>query len=566
VHNPREPEIVSEDKTTLRAQEKATSESPRASLVLYHRDGAKVAPLAPGSSLVVGRSHPADIVLADPSLSRKHARISWDDDGFHVEDLGSTNGTRLGGAKIVARTRVAPADAITFGDVVAALQVLSPDDRETSGIDGYDRFLAAVDEEVTRARTFARPFALAMVRGEGHLRLWSSSLRAALRPVDRMGSYGEGAVLVLFPELAQPSLPSELRVGLARFPEDGGSVEELVDVARRALRTGRTSEPPPSSAVVASPRMREVYDTVARVGPSALPILVQGETGAGKEIIARAIHDASPRRRGPMRSLNCAAIPATLLEGMLFGHERGAFTGADRVVKGVFEQAASGTVFLDEIGELAPAAQAALLRVLETKKVTRLGSDREVDVDVRIVAATHRHLESMCEAGTFRWDLLYRLNAITLQLPPLRERREEILPLAELFLREANKENGRAIRGIDPRAASLLQKFRWPGNVRELRNVIERAVVIARGDTIAIEDLPEKLRGEATPTSAPPKPSDAQAALKDRMRTFEIEQIVAALEAHAGNQTEAARALGLPVRTLAHKIQTYGIKKKFSAR
>jgi two-component system, NtrC family, response regulator AtoC len=289
-----------------------------------------------------------------------------------------------------------------------------------------------------------------------------------------------------------------------------------------------------------------------------LPVVIHGETGTGKELVARAIHQQSGRR-GALRSVNCAALPATLLEATLFGHEKGAFTGADRARDGVFEQANGGTVFLDEIGELAPAAQAALLRVLEAKTITRVGGDRDLEVDVRIVAATHRDLESMCEAGTFRWDLLYRLNAVTVQLPPLRERPGDILPLAESFLREAARDNNRAVRSIDATAAAAMRRHRWPGNVRELRNVIERAVVIARSEVVTIEDLPPRLRETERKSSVPP----VDGGLKEQMRAYEIQLIVDALKKYGGNQTEVARALQMPVRTLAHKMQTYGIKKKY---
>jgi DNA-binding NtrC family response regulator len=553
--------VASDDKTTIE-REQPRSATPRASLVVYHRDGAKVATLGKGSSLVVGRVHPADVVVLDPSLSRQHARFGWDDEGFHVEDLGSTNGTSLNGARIAGRVRLPAGEAVTIGDVTVALQVVDGDDRSALGIDGHDRFLAAVDDEVVRSKTFGRSFSLSMVRGDRHLRYWVPALRSKLRPVDRVGAYSEDAVLVLTPEHTAPIAVPGLKVGTATFPADGGSVDELIESARRALRGERISQPPPSAApILGDAKMREVWDTIARVATSALPVVIHGETGTGKELVARALHQQSGRR-GAMRSVNCAALPATLLEATLFGHEKGAFTGADRAREGVFEQANGGTTFLDEVGELAPAAQAALLRVLEAKTVTRVGGDRDLEVDVRVVAATHRDLESMCEAGTFRWDLLYRLNAVTIQLPPLRERAADIAPLAESFLREAARENGRSVRAIDENAAGILRRYRWPGNVRELKNVIERAVVIARGDVITPEDLPPRVR-DSDDRSKSSLPSAKDGGLKEQMRSYEIQLIVDALKKHNGNQTEAARALQMPVRTLAHKMQTYGIKKTF---
>jgi DNA-binding NtrC family response regulator len=259
------------------------------------------------------------------------------------------------------------------------------------------------------------------------------------------------------------------------------------------------------------------------------------------------------------------------VESALFGHERGAFTGATQLQKGVFEAADGGTVFLDEIGELPAPAQAALLRVLETRRVTRVGSSREIEVDVRLVTASHRDLEAMCASGGFRLDLLYRLNAMTLEIPPLRDRPEDIAPLALRFLEQASAANGRLLRGIRPGALELLCRHPWPGNVRELRNALERAVVIAEGEWIEEEDLPERLRGGAppvevvvAPTEPPREPVAAPATaedLKARVRRYEAELLEAALREAGWNQTEAARRMGMPLRTLVHKLKALGITR-----
>ncbi len=563
--------------------------SPEQSLLFYHREGTKAVPFPPGTEVTAGRSWPADAVVDDASLSRKHARFAWTADGVTVEDLDSTNGTWVNG-KRVKTERIGPGDLIRLGDVTVSLHVVPA--RAVAGIDGNDRFGVLLEEEVRRGRTFSRPLSLLMVRHVrgAHVSQWTPQMTAQLRPVDHVGLYSPDTVSILLPEVGRAqalelarafaSADPQLRVGVTVFPEDAGSAEELVSVVRSVLAhatdaahvKSRDEEAQPTSGRALSvygEKMRAVVDDLQRVAGSQLPVLVMGETGTGKELVARAIHEASPRRAQPMRSINCAAIPATLVEGILFGHEKGAFTSAERTTKGIFEQANKSTVLLDEIGELSLPAQAALLRVLESKKVTRIGGDREIDVDVRLVAATHRDLEAMTEAGQFRLDLLYRLNAVTLSLPPLRERPEEIEPLARELVTEANRQNGRNVSAVDPDVWKLFARYAWPGNVRELRNVIERAVVIARGDVLVAADLPERIRGQAVSREsvAPPQLDVSGGDFKERvqkqMARYETDLIVSALQQSAGNQTEAARLLQIPVRTLAHKMQTLGIKKKF---
>ncbi len=554
------------------------------SLLLYHRDGVKVVPLRAGEAVVVGRSYPADAVIDDRSLSRQHVRFTTDAAAVLVEDLESTNGTWINGARIT-KARASFGDVVRIGDVVCSLHVVPDRGASAPPVDGHDRFVSALEDEVKRAHTFGRPVALVMIAGE-HVSKWTPAVAAALRPADRVGLYADDTALVMLPEVARDAAVTRARelgeiaranrVGVAVLPDDAASADELLSAVRASLVRGlgaeeraRSSAAPPSM-IVKSARMHAVLDEVERVAPSALAVLIHGETGTGKELVARAIHDASPRKSGPMRSINCGAIPQALVEGMLFGHERGAFTSAERTAKGIFEQAHGGTVFLDEIGELSQTAQAAVLRVLETKKLMRIGGDREIDVDVRVVAATHRDLESMCDSGTFRRDLLYRLNAVVLELPPLRDRKDEIEPLANAFLAEANAQSARHIRGFDDAAMDLVKRFAWPGNVRELRNAIERAVVIARGDVITEADLPARMRESRTsarPSSAALAGADDATDFKERVkqqtRTFESEVIVEALRRAGGNQTDAARLLRMPVRTLAHKMKELGIKKSF---
>ena len=611
-----------EDKTTL-AESRASSVGtdsgePRASLLLYHRDGAKVVPLVKGAAVVVGREHPADAVVADRTISRQHARFTWDGVGFAVEDMGSTNGTKVAGER-VTRASVKPGEEVVLGGVTASFHLVAPREAPIAGMDGYERFVEALEDDVLRARSFGRAHALLMVRaaarGAGQASRWYPRVRQLLRAVDRVAPFGPSALLVSLPEtgvarateiagaIVRGRVEGEpaLLAGVAAFPDNAASSDELLDAVRSA--TQRASEAEPVTAapaviaaapaqsrggvIVASARMREVHETVQRVARSAIPILIYGETGTGKELVARAIHESSPRRDKPLRCVNCAAIPATLLESLLFGHEKDAFTGAEKQQKGIFEQAHGGTVFLDEVGELSPAAQAALLRVLETKRVSRIGSSQETEVDVRVVAATHRDLEAMAQAGTFRLDLVYRLNTMVVDLPPLRDRAEEIAPLADALLGAANEANGASVRGVSPDAMDLLRAHSWPGNVRELRNAIERAVVIAQGELITPEDLPERVRRSAGatmlpamgPASAPPgaslpaaasstvaPPDGASADFKDRVRRYEVELLLDALRGADWNQTEAARRLGMPLRTLVHKMKQYGIRKTYEGR
>ncbi len=552
----------------------------RTTLVLYHRDGAQVVTLDKGKSLVVGRNAPSDVEIPDPGLSRQHARFTWDDH-LWVEDLGSTNGTKKNGER-VTRTQITPNDEISIGPVRVSVHIMSSIDAELRGFDGHDRFVSALGDEITRARQFERPLALMIVSSDRdrHVSRWASRLRPRLRPVDRVGIYGPSAVMVSLPE-ATPELvralgselgtggaPPSLICGVVWFPKDGGSAEELIAALQVARRVGDPTSLAPvdvAPVVVKNAAMKQVMTTVKRLAASSIAVLIHGETGTGKEVIAREIHEGGPRRKAPLRCINCAAIPATLIESVLFGHEQGAFTGADKIAQGMFEQADGGTVLLDEIGELAASAQAALLRVLETKKVMRVGGNKEIDVDVRVIAATHRNLEAMVSAGQFRQDLLYRLNTMTLVIPPLRERIDEIRPLAERFLKEARIQAGSDVRQIDPQALAALEAYSWPGNVRELRNAIERAVVLAEGKAISIADLTDRIRSRSVPVVDNPASGNVEIPTdyKDHLRKYEAELILRALHKHNGNQTETAKALNLPLRTLVHKIQTYGIKKKF---
>ena len=303
-----------------------------------------------------------------------------------------------------------------------------------------------------------------------------------------------------------------------------------------------------------SGRMQEALSLVHRVAGSDATVLIQGESGTGKELIAKAIHYASPRASGPLVKVNCAALPESLLESELFGHEKGAFTGALASRQGRFELAHGGTLFLDEVGDLPLHLQVKLLRVLQEREFERVGSSRPIAVDVRLIAATHRDLAAGMKAGQFRDDLYYRLNVVTIVVPPLRERREDIPPLIDHFVRKFAEANRKPLAGLTPAARDLLLRYDYPGNVRELENLIERAVVLTRDDVIGPADLPLTLQDATTEVAEPAGLSAAVEALERRL-------IREALAGAAGVQTRAAEAMGISERVLRYKLKKYGLAK-----
>ncbi|MCG6918110.1 MAG: sigma-54 dependent transcriptional regulator [Deltaproteobacteria bacterium] len=302
--------------------------------------------------------------------------------------------------------------------------------------------------------------------------------------------------------------------------------------------------------------MLELLDTVALVAPTEATVLITGESGTGKELIASAIHSNSPRREKPFIQINCAAITETLLESELFGHERGAFTGADRRKEGRFKLAHDGSIFLDEVSEMSVAMQAKLLRVLQEKQIQRVGGEEVLKVDVRVLAATNKDLKKEIEAGGFREDLYYRLNVVTLAVPALRERREDIPLLVQHFLQTFAEKNRKQIKGFTPQAMDRLVRYDWPGNVRELMNAVERGVILCRGEYISETDFPFSLRDSGGSEQEP-----AREELLADLPLEEVEKvtILNTLESAGGNKSEAARRLGITRRTLHKKLKKYGV-------
>ncbi|MBL8965591.1 MAG: sigma-54-dependent Fis family transcriptional regulator [Spirochaetaceae bacterium] len=356
-----------------------------------------------------------------------------------------------------------------------------------------------------------------------------------------------------------------MRFGAFDFLTKPVNLDHLSLLARRALERGELArknreleaeveaQRRTSSIVGSSAEMKRVFELVRRVAPTKASVLVTGESGVGKELVADAIHNLSPRRDGPLVKVHCAALAESLLESELFGHEKGAFTGAAGRKRGRFELADKGSLFLDEIGEINQNVQIKILRVLQERRFERVGGEETVESDVRIIAATNRDLKKEIAEGRFREDLYYRLNVVNIHVPPLRERRDDIPLLAMSFLREFAEENGKRVEGLDPKARSALYAYDWPGNVRELRNCVESAVVMARGPLLTPDDLPPTLRaaGESHDVRVPAGSSLAEA---------EKILIAETLAAQGGNKSRTAEILGIGRKTLYQKIEEYGIE------
>ncbi|MDF3810375.1 MULTISPECIES: acetoacetate metabolism transcriptional regulator AtoC [Rhodopseudomonas] len=326
----------------------------------------------------------------------------------------------------------------------------------------------------------------------------------------------------------------------------------------RALSTSYQTQ----RILTASPRMADLLRTIAKVAKSQATVLVTGESGTGKELVANAIHYSSPRAAGPFVKVNCAAIPDGLLESEFFGHEKGAFTGAMVRRRGRFEQAEHGTLFLDEVGDISPALQVKLLRVLQERTFERVGSAEPIHTDVRIVAATNRDLEALVREGQFREDFYFRLNVVSLTTVPLRERPEDVQLLANHFLQHFAAENSVDVEGFDDLVMDCLLRYPWPGNVRELSNAIERAVVMSTGRIIFADDLPERF-GTNGPIATMPSPAEvpveSEQGLRALVNQYEARVIAESLERHGGNRVRTAQALGISRRSLLYKLHDYGI-------
>jgi len=371
-----------------------------------------------------------------------------------------------------------------------------------------------------------------------------------------MSAFGsvDGAVECMkhgaFNYLTKPINLDELEVSVTKALENRRLVVE-----NRALKDLLKSRGELKGIIYASRAMEEVLNLVARVAPTAATVLIQGESGTGKERIAQAIHFGSPRASNPMLTINCAAVPETLLEAELFGHEKGAFTGAVLARKGKLEVADGGTLFIDEIGDMPFSLQPKLLRFLQEGTIERLGSAKTLKLDIRIIAATHRNLRQMVGDGKFREDLFYRLDVINIDIPPLRERREDFVPLAEHFIKIYSEKNTKKVFGLSREAKDALLKYDYPGNVRELENAIEAAVVLSRNEAIGIDDLPLSFRsGQGVPETSE---SDS---LPVRLEAMEKKIIIDTLKRAGGNKSQAARELGISEKNIRDRLKKWGYK------
>ena len=554
------------------------SEGPN--LIVMAPDSFSIFPLPKSGTVLVGRSSTAEVRLDDLRASREHLRIHVSDQML-VEDLQSANGTRVRD-EVVPRGGMLP---VGFGEaIVVGATILIVQQGPGVALSGARRLWAhghferLLENERQRARESGRRLSLARVQLQRPLS-WSLFAPVLAREVpaphvfaayaphdyellllDVDESEAEHLVQRVSAALAELNVPT--RSGLVFFPKDGNTAQEMLARADELVRPGRRG----TARAVSPPEHPEseiarLYETATRAAGRDVGVLILGETGAGKEVLARYIHQSSKRARETFMAINCGALPESLVEAELFGFKQGAFSGATQVKPGLLEAANGGTVFLDEIGDLPLTAQVKLLRVLETREVTRVGEVKPRTIDVRFVAATHHDLEHDVQTGKFRRDLYYRLNLLTLTIPPLRKRPLDILPLARAFAEAECATSDRQVPEFPEDVVDLLEGYDWPGNIRELKNVVIRALVLCGDDRLSTEHFPLDKMAPEDPTAIvdidPPGDATDHSVDPASIRR----RIIAALAASGGNQTRAAKALGISRRTLLKKLDRFEIPR-----
>ncbi len=555
-------------------------------------------PLPETGDLIIGRSEDADICIDVSSVSRRHALLHIGS-AVQIEDLGSANGTFVDDQRLQpgVAARMTAGSMFELGSTMLIVQDTYTATRPRR-IWTHGYFEARLEEECARAERADSSFSVLRIRvhdKQAKAVAMHEILLATLRSGDILATYGPDDYEVLIVDASADEAGRILsriadrlrakganaRTGIASFPGDG-----RVPAALMARACAQVDDPSEAEAtleiVVESPVMRRLHKLVERAAASDINVLILGETGVGKEIFAERLHALSSRVAHPLIRLNCAALPESLLESELFGHERGAFSGAVAAKVGLLESADGGTLFLDEVGDMPASLQAKLLRVLEAQQVRRVGGIESRDIDIRVVAATHRNLEAEVAAGRFRQDLFFRLNGLSIVVPPLRDRKEEIELLAETFAADTCRRHQRPAPAIADKAVRAMRRYEWPGNIRELRNVIERAVVLCGNGPITLEHLPSdkmastfemaKIATAHHPLAAvetnPDQRAPARAQtlpetldLRAAVRQRERELIERALRESDGNQTRAAKLLGISRRTLISKIEDQGLER-----
>jgi DNA-binding NtrC family response regulator len=574
----------------------STTEPQLSYLLVFEQDSSSMFVLPPGGEVVVGRSENCSLQLKDPSVSRTHARIRLGDGAARIADLGSQNGTRINGQRLIGERQLLSGDVVTICSTSLVFHARARPSSRRAGLP-FPLFRQRVEEEIARSLRYERVLTILTVSlgGAADRPRIEGAAAEQLRLTDVLGWDGGGEMLlILLPEtdsddarvvaqriLELPTLGGAARAGLATCPTDACDPETLLATSRAAASTAgaRGLETAPRvaqsfelgdrTAIVADPAMVALYGLVRRLAAADLPVLIQGETGTGKELVASALHSWSGRASGPLVSVSCAAIPESLVESELLGHDRGAFSGATSAKVGLLEAASGGTVFLDEVGELPLSIQAKFLRLLETHRIARLGDVKERPIDVRVVAATNRDLSEEVKAGRFRQDLFYRLSGGVLWIPPLRDRRQDIPVLARAFVAEACQRAGRPPMIISDDAMRLLSTHDWPGNVRELRNVLDYAVAAHSDPVLEARHVRDRLRATPaapqltavpeTPEEQEPDPSSPFRPLHEELQELEKSRISAALESAGGNRTKAAQMIQMPLRTFLAKLKRYGL-------